>query len=407
MDNFVARQPIFDLYENVYAYELLFRSSSSATAFTIADSDTATASVLSDAFLLFGIDKLTTGRPAFVNFTRKDLQQLLTTLPPKQSIVIEILENIEPDTELLRICRHLKEYGYVIALDDFVFDDRYRPLIELADIIKIDFLSTPIPERLSITKRITHSKVKFLAEKVETRAEFEQARSWGYSYFQGYFFSKPETFSEKNLSSFNLHYLKIFHEVRRPDIGLSRLEELIKGDIALSYKLLKYINSVYFSLRQTISSIRQALILLGPKQIERWVALLILRDVIKSRPEEVMILSVMRAKFAESLAQEIKQPELSAQAFMMGMFSLMEYLLNRPLASILQELPIHGDIKQALQGADNCLGNILTLIIAYEQGDWQTVSRYAQIYFIPAKVLSNLYVKALEWSENYCRAIEM
>lgn len=410
MDKYIARQPIFNSQENVYAYELLFRSSADATAYTATDPDAATFSVLSDAFLLFGIDKLTGGKPAFINFTRKGLQQMLTTYSPEQSVVIEILEDIEPDREILDICRQLKQRGYVIALDDFVFADQYRELIELADIIKIDFLATPVQERQMIIRRLNHSGIKFLAEKVETRADFEQAVASGYSYFQGYFFSKPETFTAKKLVSFDTQYFQLLHEVRKTDIDFARLEELIKRDVSLFYKLLKYINSVYFGLKRPISSIRQALVLLGQHQIECWLTLLILRDIVaedkSDRTNELMNTSNIRAKFGELLAQKMNRPELAAQAFMTGMFSLLDCLLNRSLTSILQELSIHNDIKQALQGADTHLGNMLALIIAYEQYNWQAVSHYAQICSVPAKWLPALYLEALEWSVRYCRQID-
>ncbi len=394
MNRFLARQPIFDCREKVVAYELLFRSAGS-TDYTAVDHDAATINVLFNAFLLFGIDKITNSKPAFINFTRNILRQAIDTCLPVQSIVIEILEDIEPDEEVITICKQLKQRGYVIALDDFVFSDKYRDLIELADIIKIDFLTTSVRERQAVISRIRNPRIDFLAEKVETRRDFEQAVIWGYSYFQGYFFSKPETLSEKDLPSYNLQYHRILQEIQKPNLDFNRLEEIIKNDISFFYKLLKYINSVHFGLKSPVSSVRQALVLLGQRQIEQWVTLLIMRDLSQEKPEEVMTVSVMRAKFGELLAQKMNKPELASQAFLMGLFSLIDCLLHRPLPTILQELPIADAVKQALLGADTILGDILSLILAYEKGDWHTAFFYAGNCSIPNKTLPGLYLQAL------------
>ena len=183
MDSYVARQPIFDIKQDVFAYELLYRSSLN-NSYPWLDGDRATAGVISNSFLLIGFDKLTRGKKAFINFTRNLLEDGVATLLPSETTVIEILEDIEPDEKILSICRELKKSGYLLALDDFTYDRKYVPLVELADIIKIDFQNTSIYERKAIIDRIGHKKTKFLAEKVETREDFIGALKMGYSYFQ-------------------------------------------------------------------------------------------------------------------------------------------------------------------------------------------------------------------------------
>jgi len=400
MKIFVARQPIFDKKENVVAYELLFRSGNSPV-YDGEDDDTATASVISGAFLLLGMDKATGKKPAFVNFTRNSLKKLARQIPP-HSIVLEILETVEPDEELLSLCRQLKRCGYTLALDDFIFDEKYCDLLTLADIIKVDFILTTGKERSEIIRRVNNPKVKFLAEKVETRAEFEEAVALGYTYFQGYFFSKPEVLSGEDVPSYKTQYMRILHELGRPDMDFQRMEQIIKHDVAFSFKLLKYINSPYFGFKKTVDSVRQALVLLGAQQIRQWLFLLILRELGKDRPEEIMVLSVIRAKFGENLARKANlPPDMISHAFTMGMFSLLDCFFQRPLDEVLAELPITEEIKLALAGSDHSLGIIFRLISAYEKGEWEAVSAYAARLHISELEIPDLYLQTLQWIETY------
>jgi c-di-GMP-related signal transduction protein len=400
MKAFVARQPIFNRSGQVVAYELLFRSGD-MEAYDAPDGDEATASVISTAFLLLGMDKATNKKRAFINFTRNLLRKNIVAHLPPQEVVIEILENIEPDEELLTLCAQLKRSGYVIALDDFIFSRKFEPLIALADIIKVDFLATVGPERGAVMGRTGNPAIKYLAEKVETRADFEEAVSLGYSYFQGYFFSKPEILSEHDVPSYKAQYVRILHEIHRPDLDYGRLEEIIKHDVAFSYKLLKYINSAYFGFNSKVHSVRQALVLLGKRKVAQWISLLILRELGRESPEEIMVLSVTRAKFGEVLVQQMKMKELSADAFMMGMFSLLDCFLNRPLAEILEELPVSASVRDALLGADNTLGNVYELIVSYEKGRWSNLSYCAAKCNIEEEEIPGLYLQSLQWTENF------
>ena len=400
MKIFVARQPIFNRKEKVIAYELLFRSGDIGT-YDAEDDDEATVSVISGAFLLLGMDKTTDSKRAFINFTRNLLKKDIVMHLPPQSVVVEILENIEPDDEIVEICTKLKKLGYIIALDDFVFSEKFQHLIELADIIKVDFLVTLGEERGNIIASVNNSHIKFLAEKVETRADFEQAVSLGYSYFQGYFFSKPEILSEEDVPSYKVQYIRILQEIHRTDLDYGRMEEIIKHDVAFSYKLLRYVNSAHFGFRQKVTSVKHALVLLGKRQVEKWISLLILRELGRDRPEEIMVLSVMRAKFGEILVQKMNLPKLSTDAFTMGMFSLLDCLLNRSMEDILKDLPIATEVKNALLGADNQLGNIYDLILSYERGEWSNFSYYASKCNIAEEEVPNLYLQSFQWVETF------
>ncbi len=397
---FVARQPIFNRKKKVIAYELLFRSGDKGT-YDAEDDDEATVSVISGAFLLLGMEKTTDSKRAFINFTRNLLKRDIVMHLPPQSVVVEILENIEPDEEVVGICTKLKKLGYIIALDDFVYSEKFQHLIELADIIKVDFLVTLGEERGNIIAAVNNPHIKFLAEKVETRGDFEQAVSLGYSYFQGYFFSKPEILSGEDVPSYKVQYIRILQEIHQADLDYGRMEEIIKHDVAFSYKLLRYINSAHFGFRQKVTSVKHALALLGKRQVEQWISLLILRELGRDRPEEIMVLSVMRAKFGEILVQKMNLQKLSSDAFIMGMFSLLDSLLNRPMKDILKDLSIDVEVKNALLGADNQLGSIYALMLSYEKGEWSNFSYYAGKCNIGEEEVPDLYLQSMQWVEMF------
>ena len=405
MEVFVARQPIFNRLEQVIAYELLFRSGK-REAYDAADHDAATVSVISGAFLLLGMNKATGGKRAYINFTRNVLKQELVTHLPPEAVVIEILEDVEPDDEMLAICKKLKQLGYVIALDDFVFAAKFQQLLAVVDIIKVDFLAVVGKDRKKVISQVNNPNIKFLAEKVETREDFEEAVDLGYSYFQGYFFSKPEILSEHDVPSYKSQYLRVLKEVHLPGLNYNRLEAIIKCDVAFSYKLLKYINSAAFGMRKRIHSVRHALVMLGKKQVEKWVSLLILRELGRERPDEVMILSVTRAKFGELLVNKMNKRGLATDVFIMGMFSLLDCFLDRSMEDILQDLPIGVEIKKALLGADNLLGNIHALILAYEQGDWYRFSHFAAKCQIAEEAVPAIYIQSLKWTEEFFDQIQ-
>ena len=246
MKKFVARQPIFDAEQNVFAYELLFRTGME-DFFNFDDSDQAASSVIVDSFLLFGLETLTGGQKAFINCTREMLVKGYMALLPKEQVVVEILETVEPDEEIIGACLRLKRAGYLLALDDFVYEDKYEPLLELADIIKVDFQATEAAGRKSLVERMAPRGVKLLAEKVESKQEFEQAVEMGYDYFQGYFFSRPQILSGQDVPGYKLNYLRVLQAVNRPEVNLREIENVIKQDVSLTYKLLRYLNSAFLA----------------------------------------------------------------------------------------------------------------------------------------------------------------
>ena len=291
METFVARQPIFTQQKEVHAYELLFRSSLE-NVFGDIDGDQASAKVLVDGVMGMGMATLTGGKTAFVNFTQDLLLKDVAMLFPKEHVVVELLETVEPEESVVEACRRLKLQGYRLALDDFIFDAKFEPLIALADIIKVDFLLSGPEERRGLLGLIRNKSVEFLAEKVETAAEFDEAVELGYTYFQGYFFSKPEVLSRKEIPAFKFAYLQLIQAVRESDVDFSEIEGIVKGDVALTYKLLRYINTTGRGLVKYVESIRYSLTLLGQENLRRLFALVILSTVTEDNPKELMLHSL-------------------------------------------------------------------------------------------------------------------
>ncbi|MFC1537915.1 EAL and HDOD domain-containing protein [Candidatus Latescibacterota bacterium] len=403
MDVYVARQPIFNKRLKVFAYELLFRVGQE-NVFTDVDGDVATSSVITDSFLVIGMESLTRGRKAFINFTQNLLMDETATILPKNDIVIEILENIIPSKGIITACKKLRDLGYTLALDDFVFEPKFLPLIKLADIIKVDFTLSDEKERRDIVRKFAPTGIKFLAEKVESQEEYEKAVEMGYSYFQGYFFSKPVIISSKDIPGSKIAQLKILQEVNRPEIDFDNIEDIIKSDVSIMFKLLKFINSAFFSFSTEIHSIKQALVLLGVREFRKWVTLIILRGLASDKPEEILVTSLVRARFCELIAKDGHIEDRSSDLFFMGIFSMIDTLMNRPMQEILDGLPLPDDIKGALLKEEGFLLDLFELILAYERADWDSISALSEKHDISQSNLHDHYLKSLDWANQFLYA---
>jgi EAL and modified HD-GYP domain-containing signal transduction protein len=399
METFIARQPIFDRQQKVYAYEILFRSGLE-NIFDYPDADEATAKVIAYSFSLMGIDSMTGGKLALINLTRDVLLKDYMTLLPRELFAAEILEDVEPDAEVIAGSKRLKQAGYTLALDDFVGHEHYRPLVELADIIKVDFLATSSASRRDMKRRFATRGIKFLAEKVETREAFQEAMETGYSYFQGYFFSKPLIMSRKEIPAFKLNLFRVIQAINRPELDFRRIEDTIKHDASLTYKLLCYINSAFFGLRYKITSLMHALVLLGESEVRKLISLIALTTMGQDKAEELAVLAAVRAKFCESLGPLLGLSQRSQDLFLLGMFSLIDAIVDQPLPDILQAMPLADDVKAALLGQDNRLREIYEFSLAYEKGAWEQVSELATRLGLPEGDIPLLYRRAVEWCQQ-------
>jgi c-di-GMP-related signal transduction protein len=401
MDAHVARQPIFDIRKKISGYELLFRDQTARYNPDV-DGDVATSTVLANAYFAIGMDSLVGNKKSFINFTQSLLLQKYPLLLPKESTVIEILENVQPTPKLITACKEMAQAGYTFALDDFIYAPELQPLIDLAHIIKFDFRLTSIETIQDYLQKIQrHDNLILLAEKIETHSEFQQAREMGFNLFQGFFFCKPELVSGKEIPGNQLALLQIMAAINQPDFDIQGIETLISPDVSLSYKLLRYINSAFFAKAQKISSIQQALVYMGEAEIRRFVSLIAMSNLAHGKPGELIRTACIRGKFCELLGNIITQPIQPSELFTLGMFSLIDAILDQPMQRVMKELPLSDDIKTALIERKGRLIGYLLLVETYEKGQWGHMAKTTQVMKIPEEKLPELYLEACKWSNTF------
>ena len=399
---FIARQPIFDRREQVYGYELLFRSGLE-NRYTASDGEAAVRDVV-DNFLNADARTLTGGRKAFINCTRQFLVNEYATLLPKDEIIIEILETIEPDAEVVAACKRLKALGYLIALDDFVYAEKFQPFVELADIIKIDFKLLTPGDRKKAAAKFSPRRIRLLAEKVETRAELAEARDSGYDYFQGYFFCKPQIVGTRHIPAFKLHYLRILQAICKPELDRNEIVALIDQEVSLCYKLLRFVNSPLFGFRRDINSTRHALSLLGDRALKKWAAVAAVLGMCGNEPNELVLTSLTRGRCCELLATNLRTRKDEQSLFLLGVLSLMDAMLGRPLSEIVAEISLPDRVRAALLGRSNFYREILDLVTSFEAGRWSEVSERAVCLRQDESQLSATYLEAVDWAQKVFQA---
>ncbi len=390
LDVFVGRQPIYDRRLNVVAYELLFRSGEQNQA-GVLDGDRATSQVVLNTFLEIGLDTIVGRKRAFFNLTRDFILQDYSQVFPADRVVMEVLEDVRVDDELITAVRNLSARGYTIALDDFIYHDSLRPLVEIADIIKVDILALDRPTLKAHVDLLRQYDVKLLAEKVETRDDFDHCKALGFDYFQGYFFCKPEVIKGHRVPN-RLLTLQLLAKLQDPETDFGEMEEIVSRDVALSYKLLRMINSAFYGLPRQVDSIHQALLMLGTKFISSWVSLIILAD-LDGKPDELMRTAMVRAKMCELLAQASGRRS-KERFFTVGLFSALDALMDSPMDEILQSLPLSDDVKAALLRQEGDLGEALRCTLAYERANWQEVHCPG----LARHAITDAYLQALTWA---------
>ncbi|HEX4594429.1 MAG TPA: HDOD domain-containing protein [Bryobacteraceae bacterium] len=398
---FVARQPILDSGQNVFAYELLYRSSWK-NAYDGVSSSIATTDVILNALLHIGMDRLVGGKPAFVNFDRELLLgNLVGLLPP--NIVIEVLESVTPDQDVVARCRELRKQGFKIALDDVTDLGKVGELITVADFVKVDFRAASHRDQEIVARSAIQRSIRTLAEKVETSEEFERALKLGYKLAQGYFFAKPKIIPGSKIPPNKLAFLRLLHEINKPEPDIHKIEETLRREPALVYKLLRYINSAAFGWKRPIDSIRHALALLGTEQIQKWIGLLALAALTDRAPASLAPAAIFRARFCELIATAAGLRNRSPELFLLGMLSLFEAILRRPMEEIIEQIELNDDVRGALlkpgQAADK-IGTIYALVTAYETGSWEIVDECAARLGLSRQGLSTGYQDSVLWAED-------
>jgi c-di-GMP-related signal transduction protein len=393
---YVARQPIFDRDEKVFGYELLFRDGME-NAFHGRDADAASHSTL-DSSLLMGLDVLCDGRRAFVNCTRSTLTGGLITLLPSQSTVVEILESVAVDAEVLAACHHLKEAGYLIALDDYVSDDPRQELAEIVDIIKVDLKLTTREQRAALLKQHRTGRCRMLAEKVEDHADFIAARGMGFVFFQGYFLRRPEIITAHDVPGNRLNYLRMLQAVSQPELVVPELEKLIKTEASICYRLLRYMNSAKFGFGSEIHSVRHALSILGEREVRRWVRLIATVGAAQGKTSDLVLCALVRARFGELLSPLVNHGE--SDLFLLGLLSLLDVMLEMPMSEVLEKIPLDAETKAVLNAQPSLLRPIYQLVLAHESGEWQEARVICDKVHLDPDAVATSYWQAQQWARE-------
>ena len=396
---FVARQPILDHAQKVFGYELFFRNG--VEDYFNADQELASRSTL-DSMLLFGLNTLCDGRHAFVNCTREVLLKDLVTLLPSHQTVVEILETVEPEDRVVAACKRLKEAGYLLALDDFVPNDPRIPLVDLADIIKIDVRATRPEQRAGLVRRYGSAKCRMLAEKVEAPHEFQQARNLGFVLFQGYFFCRPELVMGREVPASRLHYLRLLEMVSRSELDLRELERMIKQETSICYRLLRYLNSPLFGFSLEIKSVRHAMAILGERELRRWVRLVGAVGAAEQKSSELVLMALARARFCELLSQQLQS---HSDLFLMGLLSVMDAILEVGMNVLLDQLPVEREIKAALLGQNSTVRPLYQLMLAQESGEWEKATELARQLKVSEEEVADRWWQAMQWAQQVTRGV--
>lgn len=394
----VARQPILDRKGQIFAHELLYRQTPEATSCSDRG-DPAGARTLNDAVLSVGLDALTCGLPSFINLTHQLLLDGAGTLLPREVVVLEIREDIPVTDEVVEVCRRLHGEGYALALDDFVAGSPAEALVPWVRYVKIDVLETPESEWTSIAARLTARKILMVAEKVETIEVATATLAAGYHYFQGYFFCRPTTFAATPLPARRLAYVQLLAALNREKLSLSEVEDLVKHDLSLSYRVLRSANSAATASHREVTSIRSALVLLGVDQVRKWASVWAMAGLSGGESPGAVSLALVRARCCERIGEMLPGPEAEG-FFLLGLCSLLDVILRRSMSIALTDMPLPALVRGALLGSQNVARTTLDTIVAYERGQWDEAGVLATLLGLDPGVLPEVYADAMRWTRQ-------
>lgn len=378
---YAARQPILDINKSVYAYELLFRESLK-NVFPDVSENEATSKMIDGLQTNLGLDTLTHDKLAFINFTHDTLIERFPLMLPNDQVVVEVLETVRPGKKLLAAVKEIKEAGYIVALDDYIHEPVWKHFYPFVDIIKIDWQEMGMDEiKQVITAIKPYPQIKLLAEKVETHEDYQTAVDLGFSYFQGYFFSKPEVMKGYSLQPSQLALAQLMSEMAEEEPDVNKITRAFEMDVNMSFKLLRYAQSSLFQRsQQEISNIKQAIVAIGQQELRRFVSLMFTAQFKTNKPHELTVMSLTRAKFCESMAALPGQRSDKSSAFLVGLLSLLDAMLDTSLDELLSKLPLSEEIKKALINGEGVMADYINLIRRYEQAEWE------EAYFISMKI---------------------
>lgn len=393
MNVYMARQPIFDHDGNVYAYELLYRSNGKENTYNGISGDESTADVITNAFFGLDVKNIIGGSKAFINFTGNLIKRGVPKMISPEILVVEVLENQLADEEILDAVQDLKERGYMIALDDFVYSGAYNDLFALGDLVKIDF-RTPQKSIEETAYVCRYSNKLMLAEKIETKSEFEYAKKLGCTYMQGYYFARPAIMSGSSIQPLPVNLMEVMQLMAQPEPEIKDIVEVMSRDTAMCQRILRLINSVYFGVSNKVSSINQAILILGLDYLREWVYLMGMQKITQNDSVEVMKLALLLAKFCRKLSELI--PEVADQGdafYLMGLLSMMVFSGDRALAQALDEFPLTNDIKKGLLRRGGTYSDVFEMAMNYVDGKWDEFDEIAQKYRLNSDEVSDLFIQ--------------
>jgi len=400
MHFYAARQPILDKNKNLFAYELLFRDSID-NVFPDIDGDEATSKMIEASQFNMGISEFTGNKPAFINFTLETLNQGYPEMLSPEEVVVEILETIKPGKKLLALCKDLHQKGYTLALDDYEHQSVWAHFYPFIKMIKIDIQQSSIEDIKQVIAAIQdHPHIELLAEKVETYEEYNQMLQFGFDYFQGFFFAKPEMVKTKSLSPSQMAMAELLYETSKTEFDLNSITGVFERDVSLSYKLLRYANSAIFRRRSEISTIKQALVIFGASELKRFIGLMFAVTANPDKPTELIKLAMTRAKFCELVAHDIPSQLDTSIAFLTGLLSMIDAILDEDMESVLEKLPLSQDIKDPLLTKKGVMAALIKLVEFIEHANWDKTTLVMEKLNLDKDKVVEHYNQAVAWADE-------
>jgi EAL and modified HD-GYP domain-containing signal transduction protein len=405
---YVARQAIYNIDKRVFAYELLFRDGDS-NCFPDMSPDEATSNMIATSHLSVGIDDITFNKPAFINFHRDTLlYRFPSTLDPL-NVVIEIVETVEVNDELIQACKHIRNLGYQLALDDYDFGSRWEAFLPFVDYIKIEVeeLEKQGSAAEAQIQKINDYGIKIIAEKVETHEQFERFKSMGVKLFQGYFLARPEMVRHRDLNA-SLHSVtELVGLSHSSNFDIKEVGAIIERDVGLAYKLMRFVNNPLINKRQKIESLQHALNYMGQVEVKKFIALLALANLRGEKPGELLIQSLVRARFCSLMSIELELPENPPSSFILGLFSMLDALLDTPMEHLVEKLPVGEELRDALchKNKDSNMGLQLRACYGFEDANWDEIDYIAAEFELDSGRLYTLYYEAMHWAQNMSTSV--
>ena len=398
---FVARQPVFTEHRLVHGYDLLFRAGPE-NVFPAVDGDLASAELISGSVATRGWAELTGNKLAFINFTKRLLTGDFALLLPRDRCVIEILEDVEADEEVLASCRMLRRHGYTLALDDAIVpDDRFHAFAPLVDLVKADFRLASTAQRRQLADAAHAHRLTLLAEKVETPAEFAEGRDLGFTLFQGNLLEPAMVMTGRaKLGSYAPSVFSLLQAAARPDYDLHEVEAVVQQDLSLTYRTLRFANSASVGRVSGVTSVRDALVLMGQREVARLASLLALTSMAEGRPPELAVSSLVRARTLELLAPHLGLGTQGIELFLVGMLSRIDAILGRTMREAVEQLPVAAEVANALLGRPSPLRDALALVAAHESAQWREAQTRARRLQLDSLAVAQSYLQAVRFADD-------